>query len=109
MRDEVYQPVCCFSFRSILSVVDRTPAWKLRQSSLTTSQLTIGALPPAALAVSPLLARPVVESYFVNAEDGHGHSENKTKQDWHGEPPSQAKMRTMQRTAAVIVPCRALS
>jgi hypothetical protein len=108
MRDEVYQPVCCFSLRSILSVVDRTPAWKLRQSSLTTSQLTIGTLPPAALAASPLPARGrwIV---FVNAEDGYGHSENETKQDWHGEPPSQAKMRTMQRTAAVIVPCGALS
>src|SRR6516165_65591 len=28
---------------------------------------------------------------LIDAQDGHSHSENKAKQDWHGEPPSQAK------------------
>jgi hypothetical protein len=38
----------------MLSVVERTLFWKLRQSSLTTFQFTMGALPPAELADSPL-------------------------------------------------------
>jgi hypothetical protein len=33
----------------MLSVVERTLSWKLRQSLLTTSQFTMGALPPAAV------------------------------------------------------------
>ena len=59
MRRSTDQPECCLTFRSMLSVVERTLDCKLCQSSLTTSQLTIGAFPPAALAVRPLPARPV--------------------------------------------------
>jgi hypothetical protein len=92
------------SFRSRLSVVDRTLDWKLCQSSLTTSQLTIGAFPPAALAGSPLPTRPVEESYSY----GDGHSENETEQNRHGGPPGRpnacGNARTMERPDAVIVP-----
>jgi hypothetical protein len=64
-RHERDQPERGLILRSMLSVVERTLSWKLRQSLLTTSQFTMVVLVSTVPGVASSLAPPMMKVIFV--------------------------------------------